>query len=99
MCETIDPVTDAKNSNALIRVSVVNGINHSDVLLDSLVAPNWPISEMRTRIHGIAENNLKGVTFTLRHAQAFLMKVCSDQTIIVGHALHHDLRSLKFQHK
>jgi RNA exonuclease 1 len=77
----------------------VDGVNPSEVLLDSLVAPNWPISEMRTRIHGIAESNLTGVTFTLRHAQAFLMKVCSDQTIIVGHALHHDLRALKLQHK
>jgi RNA exonuclease 1 len=99
MCETTDPVTDGKNSSALVRVSIVDGVNPSEVLLDSLVAPNWPISEMRTRIHGIAESNLTGVTFTLRHAQAFLMKVCSDQTIIVGHALHHDLRALKLQHK
>lgn len=99
MCETVDPVTETKNSNALIRVSIVNGLNPSEVLLDSLVAPSWPISEMRTRIHGITETNLTGVTFTLRHAQAFLMKICSDQTVIIGHALHHDLRALKFQHK
>jgi RNA exonuclease 1 len=95
----MDPVTEAKNPSALVRVSIVNGLNPSEVLLDSLVAPSWPVSEMRTRIHGIAETNLTGVTFSLRHAQAFLMKTCSDQTVIVGHAVHHDLRALKFHHK
>lgn len=39
-----------------------------------------------------------GVQFTLRHAQAFLMKICTDQTIIIGHSLQNDLKALKFEH-
>lgn len=99
MCETSDPVTGVKNTSALVRVSIVDGLTPTTILLDTLVSPTWPISEMRTRIHGISQDNLNGVTFTLRHAQAFLMNICSDRTILVGHALHHDLRALKFNHK
>jgi RNA exonuclease 1 len=41
---------------------------------------------------------MTGVSFTLRHAQAFLLNICSDRTIIVGHAVHHDLKALKLNH-
>jgi len=39
-----------------------------------------------------------GVQFTLRHAQAILLKICTDQTIIIGHSVHNDLKALKFEH-
>jgi DNA polymerase III epsilon subunit-like protein len=58
-----------------------------------------PVTEWRSRIHGITKENLNGVLFTLRHAQAFMLNACSDRTIIVGHAVHHDLKALKFQHR
>jgi RNA exonuclease 1 len=41
---------------------------------------------------------LANVQFTLRHAQAFLMALCSDETVIVGHALHNDFAALKMEH-
>jgi RNA exonuclease 1 len=53
---------------------------------------------MVTQIHGIGEKHLKGVTFTLRHAQAAMLKLCDSNTILVGHALNNDLQSLKFAH-
>ena len=39
-----------------------------------------------------------GVQFTLRHAQAVLLKICTEDTIIIGHGLHNDLKALKFEH-
>lgn len=69
------------------------------VLIDTLVAPSWPITDMRTNIHGISADDLRPVNFTLRHAQAAMMSLCADNTVIIGHAVHHDLRSLKFNHR
>ena len=39
MCETVDPVTGQRTSNSLIRFSVINGMNPSEVIVDSLVNP------------------------------------------------------------
>ena len=98
MCETSDPVTGIKDPASLVRISVINGIVPIETLLDSFVAPGLPVSDWRTHIHGIAEKDLAGVTFTLRHAQAFILNICSDRTIVVGHAVHHDLKALRVQH-
>ena len=98
MCETSDPVTGIKDGSTLIRFSMVNGLNPSEVIVDSLVNPLLPVTNMRSHIHGINEEALRNVQFTLRHAQAILMNTISDRTVIVGHALHHDFKSLKFNH-
>ena len=94
MCETTDPVTGVKDHCNLIRVSVVNGLDPSEVrthmpyyptllflpllsltlfyhslsvltkvLLDSLVSPTLPITEWRSNIHGIGEDDLQGVRY------------------------------------
>ena len=97
MCETTDPVTNNKYDNTLIRISVFD-IDHK-VLIDSLVQPGLPITETRTNIHGITEKQLAVAPWTLRQAQAALLNICSDQTIIIGHSIHKDLKSLKFNHK
>lgn len=98
MCETADPVTGAKDTNSLVRFSVINGFKPTEVLLDTLVAPNMPITEIRSHIHGITEEQLKTTNFTLRQAQAFLYQNCSEDTIIVGHSVHNDLKALRFNH-
>jgi RNA exonuclease 1 len=67
--------------------------------MDKLVRPAWPISDMRTGIHGIAIEDIENVTYTLRHAQAEILSFCSNQTIIVGHGIHNDLKALKLNHK
>jgi DNA polymerase III epsilon subunit-like protein len=99
MCQTTDPVTKERDNNALIRFSIVNGLNPSEVLFDQLVKPLYPISDSRAHIHGIPEESLEGITFTLRHAQAALMQICSDHTIIVGHSVHNDLKALRVVHR
>lgn len=98
MCETADPVTGAKD-NSLIRLSIINGQSPADVLIDALVVPTNPITDMRSHIHGITEDHLKDQKFTLRQAQAFLYNLCTDRTIIVGHSVHNDLKALHFQHQ
>lgn len=104
MCETTDPVTGEKDMSALVRVSVVNGFDPNDVLLDMLVMPTLPITCLRDNIHGITMDQLRcgdpsKVATSLRQVQALLLSVCHEKTIIVGHALYNDLKSLKFQHR
>jgi RNA exonuclease 1 len=98
MCETQDPVSGARDSKALCRVSIVNGQDPSEILLDTLVKPSWPIIDYRTRFHGITPQDLEPVQCTLRHVQAFLMALCSHETVMVGHAVHNDLMALKMEH-
>eukprot|EP00536_Pseudo-nitzschia_multiseries_P001181 jgi/Psemu1/63027/estExt_Genemark1.C_140174 len=99
MCESQDPVSGAKNSKALCRISVVNAEKPEEVLLDTLVKPVWPVTDYRTRINGIKKEHLDNVEFTLRHAQAFMLKLCSQETVIIGHAVHNDLVALKMEHE
>jgi DNA polymerase III epsilon subunit-like protein len=80
----------------LIRFSL---ISQNEVLVDSLVNPEQPVVDMRTGIHGITEAEVVGVQFTLRHAQAIMQAYCGEGSVIVGHALYNDLRTLKFRHK
>ena len=98
MCETQDPLSGAKNPKALCRVSVVNAENPEEVLLDTLVKPSWPVTDYRSRINGVTKEHLDPVEFTLRHAQAFLMALCSDETVIIGHAVDNDLAALQMEH-
>jgi RNA exonuclease 1 len=97
MCETADPVSGLKDSRALCRISVVD-VMTNEVLLDTLVKPAWPVSDYRTWVNGIGEENLESVQFTLRHAQAFMMKLCSEETVIMGHALQNDLAAIRMIH-
>jgi hypothetical protein len=63
------------------------------------VCPPLPISDSKAYIHGITEDDLKDVKYTLRHAQAFLLSICCDRTILVGHGICHDLKTLRFAHR
>lgn len=100
MCESTDPVTSDRNPKTLIRISVVDGLDPARVLLDSLVQPAWPITDMRTSIHGITEESLaQAPPFSLRHAQAAVTKICTNATVLVGHSLFNDLLALKFAHR
>lgn len=98
MCETKNPHTGETDGKALCRISITNGTDPTDVLLDTLVKPDWPVTDYRSRINGISESDLQVVQFTLSHAQAFMKALCSDKTVIVGHGLINDLVSLKMEH-
>jgi RNA exonuclease 1 len=98
MCETQDPLTGSKDPKALCRISIINAENPEEVLLDTLVKPIWPVTDYRSRINGIKKEHLEKVEFTLRHAQAFMMALCSEETVIIGHAVQNDLSALQMEH-
>ena len=79
MCQTKDPVTGNTDDKALCRLSVVNADDPSEVLLDTLVKPDWPVKDYRTWVNGIKKEDLDGVQFTMKHAQIFMNELCSDQ--------------------
>jgi RNA exonuclease 1 len=97
MCETQDPVSGNKDPRALCRFSVVD-TETNEVLIDTLVKPMWPVTDYRTWVNGIGPEHLQKVEFTLRHAQAFMMALCSEETVILGHAVHNDLAALRMEH-
>lgn len=98
MCETQNPdKKEELDSNALCRVSIVDAVT-DEVLLNSLVKPAWPVKDYRTFVNGITEESLRDVKMTLEHVQQFLLALCSEETVIVGHSLNNDLRSMKMEH-
>ncbi|KAM3067143.1 hypothetical protein ACMFMG_011697 [Clarireedia jacksonii] len=74
------------------------------VLLNRYVSPREPIIQMRSSIHGISKSILETATRqgqTLRGWEAArleLWKYIDSNTIIVGHALQHDLDALRMIH-
>jgi len=98
MCATKDPDTGKIDPKALCRLSVVNAVNPDEVLIDTLVKPKWPVIDYRTWVNGIEANHLDNVQFTIEHAQAFMKALCSQETVIIGHAVHNDLEALNFEH-
>lgn len=47
------------------------------------------------RFSGITEESMIGVTMSLRDVQSVLLSMFYDDTILMGHSLESDLRSLK----
>ncbi|MDA9098699.1 exonuclease domain-containing protein [bacterium] len=90
MCETDG------DQRALVGVSVV-GVDGS-ILLKTLVKPPGKIVDLKTDITGLKMKDFKGVKTTLSDVQDELYKICGPNTILVGHGLVHDLKSLKFDH-
>ena len=47
------------------------------------------------RFSGLTADNFKGVTTTLQDVQDKLLKIIYEDTILIGHSLESDLRSVK----
>lgn len=69
------------------------------VKLKSLVKPNKPVADYRTEITGVSAEDLEGVTCSLTDIQRSMKKLLSNETILVGHSVHNDLRVLKIVHQ
>ncbi|KAJ3709341.1 hypothetical protein LUZ61_013046 [Rhynchospora tenuis] len=80
--------------SALARVTLVN--SWGNVLYDEYVRPMEHISDYRTRISGIRPKHMKKAKefWAVQQRVAELIK----GRILVGHALHHDLKALLLSH-
>nr|CDS31832.1 rna exonuclease 4 [Hymenolepis microstoma] len=83
--------------DALARVSIVNQFGH--VLLDEYVRPKETITDYRTAFSGITPHHMRpgGPAKTFEEVQAKVMEICNDR-VLVGHAVHNDLRVLMMSH-
>ena len=66
-----------------------------DKVYDTFVKPARPIVDYNTRFSGVTDENLRGVTTTMREVQAVLISMILKNAILVGHSLESDLKALK----
>ncbi|ERM99404.1 small RNA degrading nuclease 1 isoform X1 [Amborella trichopoda] len=81
----------------VVKVCVVD--QNMEVKLDKLVNPMKVVSDYRTDITGITEEDLKDVSCCLSDIQILLKKLLKPGMILVGHSLHNDLQALKIDHR
>ena len=87
----------------LIQLTAIDYIT-GEVLISALVNPTLEIRQWRTNIHGVSHSMVLQATrdgTALRdvfHARELLFSLMNRDTILVGHALHHDLNVLKITH-
>lgn len=104
-CDCIDPVTGAVEGEVLIRFSIVKLLPGTSVfslqpIEDKLVSPELPMHppSLILNEHGITEAMLAESRYTRRQAQALLLTVMSEDSVLIGYDLHAALRALKLDH-
>lgn len=80
----------------LARVTVSDQDNNA--VFETLVKPDSEVVDLNTRFSGITEDDLEGVTTSLRDVQAVLLSLFTDRTILIGHSLESDLTAVKIIH-
>ncbi|KXH25593.1 RNA exonuclease [Colletotrichum nymphaeae SA-01] len=88
----------------LIRVTLVDYFT-TEILLDSLVYPQVRMAHYNTRFSGVSRQDMqaarskgKCITGGLANVRAAVWEWVSAETIVVGHAVHNDLASLRWIH-
>ncbi|KAG7549620.1 Exonuclease RNase T/DNA polymerase III [Arabidopsis thaliana x Arabidopsis arenosa] len=83
-------------SEAVVRVAAVD--RDLKVILDEFVKPNQPVVDYRTFITGLTAKDLEKATLSVVDIQEKLLMFLSEDTILVGQSLNHDLKVLKMDH-
>eukprot|EP00904_Undaria_pinnatifida_P009177 jgi/Undpi1/538/HiC_scaffold_10.g04002.m1 len=87
-------VGPAGRRSALARCCIVGW--NGNVIYDKHVTPNERVTDFRTFVSGVKASHLKG-NFRLRECQKEVAAVIKGK-ILVGHALHNDLKALMISH-
>ncbi|KAE9979679.1 hypothetical protein EG328_000729 [Venturia inaequalis] len=96
--------TSKSGDSELIRVTMINYLTGA-TLVDSLV---WPDAELRhpnTQYSGVTwaqlhhARNTRTCIFGVENARKAVWNFVGPETIVVGHGLHNDLRSLRWIHR
>lgn len=78
----------------LARVSIVN--EKGEIIMDKYVKPTDSVIDYRTRYSGITPTHLEDA-HNFADVQAEVSRIKFNR-ILVGHAVHNDLRVLKMEH-
>jgi RNA exonuclease 4 len=81
--------------SSLARVTVIDWFGQ--VVLDAYVKQSRPITDYRTFVSGITEQDLKDATLSLQQCRAMVFQLLQNR-ILVGHALKNDLTVLGIAH-
>jgi DNA polymerase III epsilon subunit-like protein len=87
----------------LIQLTAIDYFS-GELLISALVKPTLDIRQWRTNIHGVSHGMIiqadrDGTALRdVSHARELLFAFMDKSTILVGHALHHDLNVLKIAH-
>ena len=92
-CEMVE--TEPQKSE-LARVSIVD--EALNCIYDTLVKPDKPVTDYRTKFSGIDQEMLKDVTVNLSEVQQKISELVPSGSILIGHSLDNDFHALKFSH-
>jgi RNA exonuclease 4 len=92
-CEMVGVGMDGLQS-ALARVTIVDW--NGEILLDEYIKPDCEVTDYRTYVSGIRENDLANAR-DLESCRMEVMEILRDK-ILVGHALKNDLTALRIRH-
>ena len=81
----------------IARVTLLNF--SGKICLDEFVKPKNEIRDYRSKYSGITVDTLQGVTTRLSGVRKSLNRLVSENDILVGHSIDHDLECLRWRHK
>ncbi|CCH44972.1 Small RNA degrading nuclease [Wickerhamomyces ciferrii] len=84
------------NTRQVGRVSLVD--RDGDVVIDEYVRPRGPIKSLLTQYSGITRADMQNARYTLGQIQARLLDIVGEDDILIGHAIHNDLKVLRWKH-
>ncbi|CAI5711074.1 unnamed protein product [Peronospora destructor] len=103
MCVTQEEGSSDRKTNALCRVSAVDGNNVLRSIVSDFIVhqpePGFHIVDPKTDIHGITPLQIANCKITVAQAQKKMLKYINQDTIVVGHSVYGDLASLRINHR
>ena len=93
-CEMVG-IGPGRYQSSVARVTLIDWNEH--VLFDQHVQQTQPVTDYRTFVSGITEEDLQYATMSFDDCRAYVLQLL-DNRILVGHALKNDLKVLDISH-